>query len=190
MRPRSARVRDPWLRAEPRRSRGRRLQAGQRLDSRRDDTDNLREVTAAPEKSAVSAPIVGRDAELAAIEEWLDDAHGSALLIEGEAGIGKTTLWREAVYLAGEYRVLTSGSVEAEARLSSLLVSTTSSKASTTRCCRGFPARRPARSGLPFSWRKRRTTPSREPSPPRSSARYASWPVTARCSSPSTTSSG
>ena len=38
--------------------------------------------------------IVGRDAELAAIDDFLDrDRRSGVLLLEGEAGIGKTTLW-------------------------------------------------------------------------------------------------
>jgi len=41
--------------------------------------------------------IVGRDAELASIESWLDAPGGRTLLIEGEPGIGKTTVWRAAV---------------------------------------------------------------------------------------------
>jgi hypothetical protein len=43
--------------------------------------------------------IVGREAELAELEQFLDHAAGGseALVIEGEAGIGKTTLWRAAV---------------------------------------------------------------------------------------------
>jgi len=42
----------------------------------------------------VETEVVGRDAELAAIERWLDAERPSAFLVEGEAGIGKTTLWR------------------------------------------------------------------------------------------------
>jgi DNA-binding CsgD family transcriptional regulator len=77
-------------------------------------------VTAAPERSAVSAAIVGRDAELAAIEAWLDDARGSALLIEGEAGIGKTTLVRAAIERAraAGMEVLAARPTQAEAALS------------------------------------------------------------------------
>lgn len=41
--------------------------------------------------------VVGREAELEEIERWLDGGRPSALLIEGEAGIGKTTLWRAGV---------------------------------------------------------------------------------------------
>src|SRR5688572_15738847 len=59
-----------------------------------------------------SAPgrIVGREAELATVARFLDDPDQwpRALVLEGEAGIGKTTLWRaglEAAAGAG-YRVL------------------------------------------------------------------------------------
>ena len=50
--------------------------------------------------------VVGREAELEAIELWLDAPRPSALLIEGEAGIGKTTLWRAGVARAKERGVL------------------------------------------------------------------------------------
>ena len=43
------------------------------------------------------ADVVGRDEELAAILAFLDDGDHGALLLEGEAGIGKTTLWRVGV---------------------------------------------------------------------------------------------
>ena len=49
--------------------------------------------------------VVGRDAELEAIDRWLDAPRPAAFLIEGEAGIGKTTLWRAGVR-AGESRGL------------------------------------------------------------------------------------
>src|SRR4051794_11892570 len=66
--------------------------------------------------------VVGRDRELAEIETFLE-AEGEfarALLIEGEAGIGKTTVWRAAIQVAREhgFEVLASTSAEAEARLS------------------------------------------------------------------------
>ena len=58
----------------------------------------------------VDSAIVGRDAELAAVDRFLDDVpHGPvALVIEGEAGIGKTTVWLEAVARRGGagFRVL------------------------------------------------------------------------------------
>ena len=44
--------------------------------------------------------IVGRDEELRAISSFLEQsAAPGAMLIEGDAGIGKTTLWR------GEWRM-------------------------------------------------------------------------------------
>ena len=67
--------------------------------------------------------IVGRDAELASIARFLHDVgrHGAgALLLEGELGIGKTTVWRAGVGLAHDegYRVLTCAPAGEEARLS------------------------------------------------------------------------
>lgn len=64
--------------------------------------------------------IVGRDAELETIERWLEAPGGRALVIEGEAGIGKTTLWRAAVARADELgmRSFVSVPTESEARLS------------------------------------------------------------------------
>jgi DNA-binding CsgD family transcriptional regulator len=44
--------------------------------------------------------VVGRDAELAAIASFLDEERGSVLLLEGEAGAGKTTLVGAATELA------------------------------------------------------------------------------------------
>jgi DNA-binding CsgD family transcriptional regulator len=70
---------------------------------------------------AAAAPeVVGRDDELAKISRFLDDRALRALVIEGEAGIGKTTLWQAAVERARErgYRVLAYGAIGAEAQLS------------------------------------------------------------------------
>lgn len=62
---------------------------------------------------------VGRDSELASIGAFLVAAvgHATALLIEGEAGIGKSSLWRETVRAAEErgYRVLACQPTESEA---------------------------------------------------------------------------
>ena len=62
---------------------------------------------------------VGRDSELASIGAFLDSAGGrmAALLIEGEPGIGKSWLWREALRVADErgYRVLACQPTESEA---------------------------------------------------------------------------
>lgn len=71
---------------------------------------------------ALDEAVVGRDAELAAIEAFLARESGSpaALLLEGEPGIGKTTLWRAGVDRAERlgYRVLRAQPVESETRLS------------------------------------------------------------------------
>lgn len=68
-----------------------------------------------------SDAIFGRDGELAAISRFFeyDRAEARALVLEGEAGIGKTTLWREAVRLAeSRSLVLSSRGSEAETRMS------------------------------------------------------------------------
>lgn len=46
--------------------------------------------------------LIGRQSETAVLESFLDDAghRSTTLLIEGEAGIGKTRLWRQGVELA------------------------------------------------------------------------------------------
>ena len=65
--------------------------------------------------------IFGRTDELSIIATFFDGepAGPHGLLIEGDAGIGKSTVWREAIRLAdGRGRVLTSRASEAEARLS------------------------------------------------------------------------
>lgn len=70
---------------------------------------------------SMSDPIVGRRAEQAIIARFLNPPGSGprALLLEGEAGIGKSTLWREAVELAErEGRTLVSRPSEAEAQLS------------------------------------------------------------------------
>src|ERR671918_746463 len=65
--------------------------------------------------------VVGRESEIDSVHEFLEAVAGGpiAFLIEGEAGIGKTTLWREGVAEAGErgLQVLTSRPVEAEIAL-------------------------------------------------------------------------
>jgi DNA-binding CsgD family transcriptional regulator len=67
------------------------------------------------------AAIVGRERELEATEAVLAPlAHGTrALLVEGEPGIGKTCLWREALLRAEArgYRVLSCRPVASEAQL-------------------------------------------------------------------------
>ena len=68
------------------------------------------------------AQVVGREEEVAALADFLDaQAHLPAgLLLEGDAGIGKTTLWRRGAALAAErgYRVLSCRGSSSEAQLS------------------------------------------------------------------------
>ncbi len=66
--------------------------------------------------------MVGREAELSRLNSFLDDVAGgrAALLLEGESGIGKTTLWKRGVATAAErrWRVLSTRPAEPEAKLS------------------------------------------------------------------------
>ena len=70
----------------------------------------------------MTADVVGREPELAALDRFLDSipAGPGALLLSGEAGIGKTTVWKEGLDGARRrrYRTLSCGPVEAETRLS------------------------------------------------------------------------
>lgn len=63
--------------------------------------------------------LVGREAELGAVETFLRSEGPCALAIVGEPGIGKTTLWQAAVELARAHgaRVLIARPTESEARL-------------------------------------------------------------------------
>lgn len=67
-----------------------------------------------------SQHIVGRDAERASVRTFLDEPRAgfAALLLEGDVGIGKTTIWQEAVRLARERpcRLLVSRPAENEPR--------------------------------------------------------------------------
>jgi DNA-binding CsgD family transcriptional regulator len=66
--------------------------------------------------------IFGRDVELAAVQRFFEGVPSwpSAFVIEGEPGIGKTTLWREGVRLAGTrgLQVLQARPAASEERLS------------------------------------------------------------------------
>lgn len=66
--------------------------------------------------------VVGRERELAVAEEFLDRASErfEALVFEGEAGIGKTTVWREVIRRAQQrgFRVLSCRPAQAETKLS------------------------------------------------------------------------
>ena len=63
---------------------------------------------------------VGRDGELRDVAAFVDPgAAARVLLIEGEPGIGKTTVWEAAAAAAQEHwRVLHSRPLEVEARIS------------------------------------------------------------------------
>jgi DNA-binding CsgD family transcriptional regulator len=70
----------------------------------------------------VSGAIIGRDAELDFVEGFLDEVGGgpTGLVLSGEAGIGKTVLWRVGVeHARGRFaHVLTCRGTEAEAAFS------------------------------------------------------------------------
>jgi DNA-binding CsgD family transcriptional regulator len=65
--------------------------------------------------------VIGRHEQLLAFDGFLEavPSGGQALLLEGDAGIGKTVLWQEGVRLARDrgFRVLTSRSAQSETRL-------------------------------------------------------------------------
>src|ERR1044072_1221447 len=67
----------------------------------------------------MASEIVGRNEELSALRAFIDGADGTtaALVLEGEAGIGKSTLWLAAVEDAHAqgWRVLASRPAQAEA---------------------------------------------------------------------------
>jgi ATP/maltotriose-dependent transcriptional regulator MalT len=66
--------------------------------------------------------VIGREAELAAAQRFVEAIREGpgALVIEGEPGIGKTTVWRQAIREAegASYRVLSSRPAESETKLS------------------------------------------------------------------------
>ena len=70
----------------------------------------------------IAPAVIGREADQANIEQYLEalPAGSAGLLVAGEAGIGKTTLWQAAVESAGRrgFRVLVARPGESEARLS------------------------------------------------------------------------
>jgi DNA-binding CsgD family transcriptional regulator len=66
----------------------------------------------------MSADLIGRDGELAAIHTFLGGATPAVMLLEGEAGIGKTSLWRAAIAEEDDAAVLVARPTAAEAELS------------------------------------------------------------------------
>jgi DNA-binding CsgD family transcriptional regulator len=71
--------------------------------------------------SSDARAVVGRERELGSLERFLEAVPDGpvGLLIEGEAGIGKTTLWKQAAAAARErsYQVLVSRPVESDTQL-------------------------------------------------------------------------
>lgn len=66
------------------------------------ETQPVAVVSRAPPVGALGAAIVGREVELDAIDRWLTGPCPALLEIEGQAGIGKTTLWEHAISAARE----------------------------------------------------------------------------------------
>jgi DNA-binding CsgD family transcriptional regulator len=69
--------------------------------------------------AGVANDVIGREAELATIDSTLRGALPAAVVLEGEAGIGKTTVWRVACERAADVglRVLRTSAAEAEASI-------------------------------------------------------------------------
>src|SRR3982751_2143804 len=70
--------------------------------------------------ATVAAPVVGREQELAAIRDVLAAPGFAAVVLEGDPGAGKTTVWRGALDEAGArgVAVLHARAAEAERGLS------------------------------------------------------------------------
>ena len=70
--------------------------------------------------STTTLEIIGRDEELATLRTFLRGTTPGALVLTGEPGVGKTTMWRAGVEAAKEMsvRVLEASPAEAEARMS------------------------------------------------------------------------
>src|SRR5258708_15347905 len=69
----------------------------------------------------MTGPMASRPPEESALSEFLDSASTapSALLLDGEAGIGKTTVWLAGLKRARDrgFRVLSAGAVDAQSVL-------------------------------------------------------------------------
>jgi ATP/maltotriose-dependent transcriptional regulator MalT len=75
-----------------------------------------------PVSSSGANRVVGRGNELSQLDAFIDDVTDgpAVLLLEGESGIGKTTLWRRGMTTAAKrgWRVLSTRPAESEAKLS------------------------------------------------------------------------
>jgi len=73
-------------------------------------------------RAPLAGDVIGRESELAILDRFLDSipTGPSALLLSGDPGIGKTTVWQDGLAraLQRRYRTLSCGPVEAETRLS------------------------------------------------------------------------
>lgn len=78
------------------------------------------EAAAQQRARAPARSVVGREAEVGALHEFLELKGARALVVLGDAGIGKTTLWEAGCDAARErgFRVLATRASAAEARLS------------------------------------------------------------------------
>jgi len=67
----------------------------------------------------VQPDVVGRERELALVDAFFEKGLPAALVVEGEAGIGKTALWRAGVDAASErgFRLLRCAPTGEEAQL-------------------------------------------------------------------------
>jgi predicted ATPase len=108
-----------------------------------------------------SERVVGREDELAAVERWLDRAGDAppGLLLEGEPGIGKSTLWEAAVDRAQRrgLRVLQARPAEAERDLPFAALTDLLGELSTS----GLPA--PQRRALDAALRRAESTTPPDP---------------------------
>ena len=138
--------------------------------------------------------VIGREPELAILDRFLDSipTGPSALLLSGEPGIGKTTVWKEGLAVPDDGGTERSRAVRSRRRrVSRTPPSVTSSSRSSRR--RFQPCR--SRSAGPSRWpscapRVRAPGPTSGPSPWPSSDAFGRWPPPPPSSWPSTTSNG
>ena len=139
--------------------------------------------------------IVGRDEELASLRAFIGQAEGepTALVLEGQAGIGKSTLWLAGVEFARSrgLRVLSSRPAEAERGLAyAVLNDLLEDVLEDVLPSLAAPRRRALEIALLLEEADETTPSTRARSGSRLAARCSSSPKTGRCSSRSTTCSG